>query len=120
MALRSGLSSCILERLWFSKIDLFFNLNSRSFTSKSLETADSRLQQTLIVCCRWKQRILHFFLILGLFFFLEQYGLMGLSLIACSWLKHFWYILCSWFRASWITVNNCPTKCNDIQFIIFL
>jgi len=26
------------------------------------------------------------------------------------------YILCSWFRASWINVNNCPTRCDYIQF----
>jgi hypothetical protein len=28
--------------------------------------------------------------------------------------------LCSWVRASWINVNNCPTSCDCIQFIIFL
>jgi len=51
------------------EIDLFFNLNSRSFTSKSLEAADCRLQQTLRLCCRRKQRNLDFYLILGQFFF---------------------------------------------------
>ena len=25
-------------------------------------------------------------------------------------------ILCPWFCASWINVNNCPTKCDYIQF----
>jgi hypothetical protein len=25
--------------------------------------------------------------------------------------------LCSWVRASWINVNNCPTKCDFVQFL---
>ena len=25
-------------------------------------------------------------------------------------------ILCSWVRASWINVNNCPTRCDYMQF----
>ena len=24
--------------------------------------------------------------------------------------SYFWFILCSWVRASWINVNNCPTR----------
>jgi len=33
-----------------------------------------------------------------------------------------WYvtILYSWVRASWIKFNNCPTRCDSIQFIKFL
>jgi hypothetical protein len=30
--------------------------------------------------------------------------------------KYGWGISCSWVRASWIDVNNCPTRCNLIQF----
>jgi len=26
------------------------------------------------------------------------------------------YFLCSWVRASWINVNNCPKRCDCIQF----
>jgi len=29
-------------------------------------------------------------------------------------------VLCSWVRASCINVNNCPTRCDYIQFITFL
>jgi hypothetical protein len=29
-------------------------------------------------------------------------------------------ILCLWVRVSWIDVNNCPKRCDYIQFIIFL
>ena len=29
------------------------------------------------------------------------------------------WILCSWVHASWINVNNCPPRCDYIQFIIF-
>ena len=29
---------------------------------------------------------------------------------------NFQFILCSWVRASWINVNNCPTRCDYIQF----
>jgi len=46
----------------------------------------------------------------------------------CKWLDiwllfefEFWSsirILCSWIRASWINVNNCPIRCDFIQFII--
>jgi len=30
------------------------------------------------------------------------------------------FFLCSWVHASWISVNNCTTRCDYIQFIIFL
>jgi len=29
------------------------------------------------------------------------------------------FFLYSWVRASWIKINNCPTRCEYIQFIIF-
>jgi len=32
----------------------------------------------------------------------------------------FSFFLCSWVRASWIDVNNYPTRCDYIQFIVFL
>jgi len=27
--------------------------------------------------------------------------------------------LCSWVRASWINVNNCPTRCDYIHLLYF-
>jgi len=30
------------------------------------------------------------------------------------------FFLRSWVRASWINVNNFPTRCDYTQFIIFL
>ena len=29
------------------------------------------------------------------------------------------WIFCSWVRASWINVNNCPTRCDYIQFFLY-
>jgi len=34
--------------------------------------------------------------------------------------KDIFLLLCSWVRASWISVNNCPTGCDYVQCIIFL
>jgi hypothetical protein len=34
-----------------------------------------------------------------------------------KWLAPFHWILCSLVRASWISVNNCPTRCDFVQFL---
>jgi len=44
---------------------------------------------------------------------------LALRLLGYTWM-HSDFLSRSWVRASWINVNNSPTRCDYIQFIIFL
>jgi len=60
--------------------------------------------------------LLKFFLILGT---ISKFVYLRMYCPTSCW-NQFCWILYSWVCALWIKFNNCPTRCDCIQFIIFL